>query len=64
MSDMTEIREEMLDAVIRLKGFEDKDTIYFAQLVANPNEADYAIKIAYNNIMTGDFDFDKGEDEE
>lgn len=55
-------RWEMLDVVIRTKGFEDEDTIYFATLVANPNEADYAIADAYDNIMTGDMNFDEDED--
>ena len=52
-------RWEMLNTVIRTKGFEDEDTIYFATLVANPNEADYAIADAYDNIMTGDMNFDE-----
>lgn len=56
-------RWEMLDTVIRTKGFEDADTIYFATLVADSNEADYAIATAYDNIMTGDMDFDE-EDED
>lgn len=56
-------RWEMLDTVIRTKGFEDEDTIYFATLVANSNEADYAIADAYENIMTGEMDFDE-EDED
>ena len=55
-------RWEMLDTVMRTKGLEDADTIYFATLVVNPNEADYAIADAYDNIMTGDMDFDEDED--
>lgn len=55
-------RWEMLDTVIRTKGFEDANTIYFATLVADSSEADYAIATAYDNIMTGDMDFDEDED--
>ena len=55
-------RWEMLDMVIRTKGFENENTIYFATLVANSNETYYAISIAYKNIMTGEMDFDEDED--
>ncbi len=56
-------RWEMLDVVMRTKGLEDADTIYFATLVVNPDETDHAITIAYCNIMTDDTDFDE-EDED
>lgn len=40
------IREEMLSEVIKTRGFEDKITIWFAELMENKNISDDTLKNA------------------
>ena len=55
-------REEMLTEVIRTRGFEDKWTIWFAELMENETISDNALQSAMVAAITMPFD-DKDEDE-
>lgn len=55
-------KEEMLTEVIKTRGFEDKWTIWFAELVENKTISDNALQKAMVAAITMPFD-DKDEDE-
>ena len=55
-------REEMLTEVIKTRGFEDKWTIWFAELIENETISDNALQSATVAAITMPFD-DKDEDE-
>ena len=55
-------REEMLTEVIRTRGFEDKWTIWFAELMENKTISDDALQNAMVAAITMPFD-DEDEDE-
>ena len=55
-------REEMLTEVVRTKGFEDKWTIWFAELVENETVSDSTLQDAMVAAITMPFD-DEDEDE-
>lgn len=55
-------REEMLTEVIRTRGFEDKWTIWFAELMENKTISDNALQSAMIAAITMPFD-DEDEDE-
>lgn len=55
-------REEMLTEVIRTRGFEDKWTIWFAELMENKTISDSALQNAMVAAITMPFD-DEDEDE-
>ena len=54
-------REEMLTEVIRTRGFEDKWTIWFAELMENKTISDSALQSAMVAAITMPFD-DEDED--
>ena len=55
-------REEMLTEIIRTRGFEDKWTIWFAELMENETVSDSALQNAMIVAITIPFD-DENEDE-
>ena len=55
-------KEEMLTEVIKTRGFEDKWTIWFAELVENKIISDNALQKAMVAVITMPFD-DEDEDE-
>ena len=55
-------REEMLTEVIRTRGFENKWTIWFAELMENKTISDDALQNAMVAAITMPFD-DEDEDE-
>ena len=55
-------REEMLTEVIKTRGFEDKWTIWFAELMGNKTICDDALQNAMVAAITMPFD-DEDEDE-
>lgn len=55
-------REEMLTGVIRIRGFEDKWTIWFAELMENKTISDDALQNAMVAAVAMPFD-DEDEDE-
>ena len=55
-------REEMIDAVIRNRGFEDKYTVRFCQMCEEV-ENDHAVFAAFIAITTGLIDEDEDEEE-
>ena len=55
--------EEMLTKVIRVKGFEHKDTIWFAGWLEEHEHVPYSIKVdAMEAAMDDSFDEDEEED--
>ena len=58
----TMTKEEMLTEVIKTRGFEDKWTIWFAELVENKIISDNALQKAMVAVITMPFD-DEDEDE-
>lgn len=58
----TMTREEMLTEVIRTRGFEDKWTIWFAELMENETISDNVLQNAMVAAITMPFD-DEDEDE-
>jgi len=55
-------REEMLDEVIRVRGFEDRWTIWFAELMESETISDSALQSAMVAAVVMPFD-DEDEDE-
>ena len=55
-------REEMLTEVIRTRGFENKRTIWFAELMENKTISDNVLQSAMIAAITMPFD-DEDEDE-
>ena len=55
-------REEMLTEVIKTRGFEDKWTIWFAELMENKTISDNALQSAMVAVIAMPFD-DEDEDE-
>lgn len=55
-------REEMLDEVIRVRGFEDRWTIWFAELMESETISDSALQSAMVAAVIMPFD-DEDEDE-
>ncbi len=56
-------REEMLDEVIRVRGFEDRWTIWFAELMESETISDSALQSAMVAAVVMPFD-DEDEDEQ
>ena len=55
-------REEMMDEVIRNRGFEDKYTVWFCQMCEEV-ENDHAVLAAFIAVTTGLVDEDEEEEE-
>lgn len=55
-------REEMLTEVIKTRGFEDRWTIWFAELIKNKTISDNSLQSAMIAAITMPFD-DEDEDE-
>jgi len=54
--------EEMLTRVIRVKGFEHRDTIWFAGWLEENADKPYNIKLQYMDAALDDTEWDWGED--
>lgn len=54
--------EEMLTRVIRVKGFEHKDTIWFAGWLERNADKPYEVKLDAMNAALDDTEWDWGED--
>ena len=56
-------REEMLTKVIKVRGFEDKYTIYFASLINDEKVSDNALKHIMATILYYPFEAEPSESE-
>ena len=54
--------EEMLTRVIKVKGFEDRDTIWFAGWLERNADKPYGIKVDAMEAALDDTEWDWGED--
>ena len=54
--------EEMLTEVIKVKGFEHKDTIWFAGWLEENTNKPYQIKVDAMNVALDDAEWDEEED--
>ena len=55
-------REEMLTAVIKTRGYEDKWTIWFAKIIENETIPNDVLQNAMNEVITMPF-YDEDKDE-